>query len=214
MPDHFYGMPARRKDLGNTLLRPSPARVLTTFNAGKLIPLWSREMLPGETISIDPAFVLRSQTPIRPVLDDAYFDLYAFYVPNRLVLDSWEQVMGHNKSGYWVDTTDHRVPAVFSDGTNGFLPGSVADYFGVPLGVKNLAVNALRFRAYALIYNEYFRDQNLMSPAACPTNDTDVTSPSSLGDPVLDAYKGGSLLPVCRMPDSGDHSPQYSITMD
>jgi len=201
MSDHFYSMPARRKNLGVTLLKPSPARVLTTFNAGYLIPVWSREMLPGETIKLDPQFILRSQTPIHPVMDDAYFDLYAFYVPNRLVLDTWEQIMGENKSGYWVDTTNHEVPYLQSADSVGFLKGSVADYFGLPTGKPKLRVNALRPRAYALIWNEYFRDQNLMSPAACPTNDTGVTSPSSMSDPILEAYKGGGLLPVCRMPD-------------
>lgn len=201
MSDRFYGMPARRRELGNTMLRPAPARVLTTFDAGVLVPVWSKEMLPGETIQIDPAFIVRSQTPIRPVMDDAYLDLYAFYVPNRLVLDTWEQVMGENKSGYWVDTTDHSVPYLQSAATVGFLKGSVADYFGLPTGVAGLRVNALRPRMYALIWNEYFRDQNVMSPAACPTNDTGVTSPSSMSDPILEAYKGGGLLPVCRLPD-------------
>lgn len=201
MSDRFYGMPARRNQLGNTMLRPAPARILTTFDAGYLVPVWSKEMLPGETIQIDPAFVVRSQTPIRPVMDDAYLDLYAFYVPNRLVLDTWEQVMGENKSGYWVDTTDHSVPYLQSAASVGFLKGSVADYFGLPTGVAGLRVNALRPRMYALIWNEYFRDQNVMSPAACPTNDSGVTSPSSLSDPILEAYKGGGLLPVCRLPD-------------
>lgn len=201
MSDHFYGMPAWRRELGNTMLRPAPARILTTFDAGVLVPVWSKEMLPGETIQIDPAFIVRSQTPIRPVMDDAYLDLYAFYVPNRLVLDTWEQVMGENKTGYWVDTTDHSVPYLQSAASVGFLKGSVADYFGLPIGVPGLRVNALRLRMYALIWNEYFRDQNVMSPAACPTNDTAVTSSSSMSDPILEAYKGGGLLPVCRLPD-------------
>lgn len=202
MADHFYGMPTRR-DIGNSVFKPHPARVLTTFNAGKLIPLWSREMLPGESLEVDPSFVLRSQTPLRPVFDDAFFDLYAFYVPNRLVLDTWEQVMGANKTSYWVDDTEHVVPSC-----NLFVrPGSVADYFGLPVlnydsgRPRNVVVNALRFRMYALIFNEWFRDQNTMSPAACPTNASDVDFFAELGDPFLDAYKGGSLLPVCRLPD-------------
>lgn len=203
MADHFYGMPARRKELGNTLMRPAPARVLTTFNAGYLIPLWDREMLPGETIEIDPSFIARSQTPIHPVMDDAYLDLFCVYCPNRLVQDSWEKVMGGIKFTYWNDTTEKVVPKVISsdDAGGGFIQGSVADYFGLPIGVPGLEVNALPFRMYALFWNEYVRDQNLMPPAACPTNDDDVESPASLVDPVLDAYKGGSLLPMCRLPD-------------
>lgn len=200
MADHFYGMPARRKELGNTLLRPAPARVLTTFNAGYLVPLWDREMLPGETIEIDPSFIVRSQTPIHPVMDDAFLDVYCWYCPNRLVQDSWEKVMGGIKFDYWGDTTEKVVPKVTA-GSNGFLQGSVADYFGLPIGVPGIEVNALPFRMYALIGNEYVRDQNLQPPYACPTNDTDVTSPTSLSDPVLDAYKGGSLIPMSRLPD-------------
>lgn len=200
MADHFYGMPARRNELHNTLMRPSPARVLTTFDAGFLIPLWDREMLPGETIEIDPSFIVRSQTPIHPVMDDAYLDIFCWYCPNRLVQDSWEKVMGGIKFDYWGDTTEKVVPKVTA-GSNGFLQGSVADYFGLPIGVSGIEVNALPFRMYALIGNEYVRDQNLQPPYACPTNDTDVTSPTTLSDPVLDAYKGGSLIPMSRLPD-------------
>lgn len=202
MPDHFYGMPTRR-DIGNSVFKPNPARVLTTFNAGSLIPLWSREMLPGESLEIDPSFVLRSQTPLRPVFDDAFFDMYAFYIPNRLVLDSWEEVMGANKTSYWVDSTEHLVPTVSCR----VIPGSVADYFGLPLSTANgpdgrIAINALRFRMYALIFNEWFRDQNTMPIAACPTNAVnEVFSDTDLGDPFLTAYRGGALLPVCRLPD-------------
>lgn len=200
MADHFYGMPARRNELHNTLMRPAPARVLTTFDAGYLIPLWDREMLPGETIEIDPSFIVRSQTPIHPVMDDAYLDIFCWYCPNRLVQDSWEKVMGGIKFDYWGDTTEKVVPKVTA-GSNGFLQGSVADYFGLPIGVSGIEVNALPFRMYALIGNEYVRDQNLQPPYACPTNDTDVTSPTTLSDPVLDAYKGGSLIPMSRLPD-------------
>lgn len=202
MPDHFYGMPTRR-DIGNSVFRPNPARVLTTFNAGSLVPLWSREMLPGESLEIDPSFVLRSQTPLRPVFDDAFFDMYAFYIPNRLVLDTWEEVMGANKTSYWVDTSEHLVPTI-SCRVN---PGSVADYFGLPLSTfqgpqGRFEVNALRFRMYALIFNEWFRDQNTMPLAACPTNAVnEIFLDYDLGDPFLTAFKGGALLPVCRLPD-------------
>lgn len=199
MPDHFYGMPTRR-DIGNSVFKPHPARVLTTFNAGSLVPLWSREMLPGESLEIDPSFVLRSQTPLRPVFDDAFFDMYAFYIPNRLVLDSWEEVMGANKTSYWVDNTEHVVPTT----TVKVLPGSVADYFGLPVSSRSetVTVNALRFRMYSMIFNEWFRDQNTMSLAACPTNSSStVFTEDQLGDPFLESYKGGALLPVCRLPD-------------
>lgn len=203
MSDHFYQMPVKRGNNRNTFMRPAPARVLTTFNAGKLIPLWNREMLPGETIDIPFGFSVRSQTPIRPVFDDAYLDLFVFYCPDRLVLDSFEQVMGANKTGYWVDQTEHSIPVCKTAVGKTWLPGSVADYMGLDvLGGDTAGVNSLRFRMYSLIWNEYFRDQNTQSPAVCPTNDNDVTHPTALGgSPWQTAYKGGDLLPVNRLPD-------------
>lgn len=82
----------------------------TTFNAGKLVPLMVDEVLPGDTYSIDTSMVIRMSTPIHPVMDNAYFDYYFFFVPNRLVWDDWQEFMGENPNGPW--TTDSRTLTV------------------------------------------------------------------------------------------------------
>lgn len=206
MSTHFYGMPTRRDSIGISRFRPHPARVWTTFNAGSLIPLWVKEMLPGDNRVVMPAFSVRSQTPIHPVMDDAFMDIFAFYVPNRILMDKWVNLMGENTSSYWVEDQTYQVPYVQAASSTivGFQPGSVADYMGLQTKVGGISVNALPFRAYVRIWNDYFRDQNLMSPAACPTNQTSVQTPTiqtTWDDPWQSAYRGCALLPVCRLPD-------------
>lgn len=206
MSTHFYGMPTRRDSIGISRFRPHPARVWTTFNAGSLIPLWVKEMLPGDNRVVLPAFSVRSQTPIHPVMDDAFLDIFAFYVPNRILMDKWVNLMGENTSSYWVEDQTYQVPTVTASSSNivGFQPGSVADYMGIQTKVGGIEVNALPFRAYSRIWNDYFRDQNLMSPAASPTNQANVQTPtisSVYEDPWQSAYRGCALLPVCRLPD-------------
>lgn len=207
MSSHFYSMPVRRDGVAITRFKPHPGRVWTTFNAGTLVPLWVKEMLPGDNRVVIPSFAIRSQTPVRPVMDDAVFDLQLFYVPNRILMDDWVSVMGENKSSYWaVNTAEHLVPKVTATGTSGggFPFKSVADYMGVPPKVRGLWVNALPFRAYVRIFNDYFRSQDLQPPAACPTNSTNVdmpSTPSVIADPWQSAYRGCALFPVCRLPD-------------
>lgn len=211
---HFYSMPVADRTYSVNRMKPAPAKVLTTFDAGKLVPIWIKECVPGDRRTVIPAFEIRSQTPLHPVFDDAYLDLFIFFCPARhqweKFVNAWGEIDGDS---YWYDSTEYLEPAVVA-GANGFLPYSVADYFGLPLGVAGIEANALPFRAYVDVWNTYFRDKNTMSAAARPVNSTDVTSPTSLGDPWLDAYKGGSLLPVCRLPDyfsTSLPSPQRSL---
>lgn len=206
MRTHFYGMPTRRDGIGISRFKPHPARHWTTFNAGELVPIWVKEMLPGDNRVVFPSFVVRSQTPIRPVMDDAFLDVFAFYVPNRIVWDHWINFMGENTTSYWVEDQTYRVPQLQSAGSVivGFQPGSVADHMGLATKIGGKSVSQLPFRGYVKIWNEYFRDQNLMSPAACPTNDTNVQTPTTsavYSDPWQSAYRGCTLLPVCRIPD-------------
>lgn len=163
-------------------------------------------MLPGDNRVVMPAFSIRSQTPIHPVMDDAFMDIFAFYVPNRILMEKWVNLMGENTSSYWVEEQTYQVPYVQAASSSivGFQSGSVADYMGLQTKVGGVTVNALPFRAYARIWNDYFRDQNLMSPAACPTNQTSVQTPTlqtTWDDPWQSAYRGCALLPVCRLPD-------------
>lgn len=140
----------------------------TTFNAGKLIPLYYEDVLPGDTVSMDTSFLVRMTTPVFPVMDNAFIDLFWFFVPNRLVWDDWKAFMGENDVNAWASTVNYEVPGFCSDEEGfGFQRGDLGDYFGLPTNVlirEQDSVNQLPFRAYQLIWNEFFRDQNLQAP--------------------------------------------------
>ena len=151
----------------------------TTFNAGKLIPVYCEEVLPGDTVTMDTSFLVRMTTPIFPVMDNAFIDLFWFFVPNRLVWDKWKEFNGENDVNAWANTEDYIVPAINSDPSdNDSIPrGSLADYFGLPTNVPirdDIRINALPFRGYRLTWNEYFRDQNLQNPLLIDTSSNDV----------------------------------------
>lgn len=129
----------------------------TTFNSGLLIPIYTDEALPGDTFKVNVSAVTRLITPIVPVMDNMYLDVHFFAVPNRLLWDNWQKFMGEQENPG--DSTDYLLPVV--DSGAGFSGGGIADYFGLPLDVADLEVSALHFRAYNLIYNEWYRDQNL-----------------------------------------------------
>jgi hypothetical protein len=175
----------------------------TSFNAGELVPIFVDEVLPGDTFKLDTALVVRMSTPIHPVMDNCYLDLYYFFVPNRLSWDHWKEFNGENREGYWTQTTEYEIPQITSPLVGGWEKGSLADYMGVPIGVTGLPVNALPFRDYCIIWNEWFRDQNLQQPAAVSTSDTNVAGKNSSEseDPILTAPAGGSLLPVNKYHD-------------
>lgn len=130
----------------------------TTFDSGYLIPFYCREILPGTTIDLKAAILARMSTPIVPVADNIYLDTQFFFVPNRLVWQHWVNMQGEQRNPS--DTIDYLTPTVQA-GSEGFEVGSIADYFGIPTGVPNLKVNALPFRAVNLIFNEWYRDENL-----------------------------------------------------
>lgn len=152
-----------------------PHQHKTTFNAGDLIPIFVDEVLPGDTFTLDTSTLIRMSTPIFPTMDNAYLDMYFFFVPNRLLWDHWKEFNGENSQDYWTQKVDYRVPQlVLSDWLA--EKGSIADYFGIPTyvgGTSNFSVSALPFRAYVLIWNEWFRDQNTMPPAFFTTSDDD-----------------------------------------
>lgn len=130
----------------------------TTFDSGYLIPFYVDEVLPGDSFKLNCSIFCRLATPIVPFMDNLYLETFFFFVPNRLVWKHWENFMGQQDNPG--DSTDYLIPQTVA-GSNGFPSGSVADYFGIPTGVKNLSVSSLPFRAYQLIYNEWFRDENL-----------------------------------------------------
>lgn len=173
----------------------------TTFNAGKLIPIYVDEMLPGDTFSMDTSVFCRMSTPIYPVMDNAYMDYYYFFVPNRLLWDHWKEFMGENTSAPWAQTTEYSIPQISSGTTSGavFDSGSVADYMGIPLNVQGLSVSALPFRAYILIWNEWFRSENVDYPEYFVTDDANRTL-AALATKSRSLY-GGKLLSVDKFHD-------------
>ena len=148
--------------------------VKTSFNVGDVIPFYLDEVLPGDTFKVKTSKVVRLQTLITPMMDNIYLDTYFFFVPNRLVWNHWKEFNGENTESAWLPTTEYEIPQITSPATDGWKVGTVADYFGIPTGVPGLSVNALPFRAYALIMNEWFRDENLSDPLVVPLDDATV----------------------------------------
>lgn len=171
-----------------------------SFNAGELIPIFVDEYLPGDTFTLDTALVIRtSSAMIKPVMDNMYADIYYFSVPNRLVWEHWREFMGENTTGPWTQTTEYTIPQVTAP-SGGWDIGTIADYMGIPTKVPNITISDMFFRAYSLIWNEYFRDQNLQNPTNVPM--TDATIQGSNGNTIeTDACKGGKPLPVNKYHD-------------
>jgi hypothetical protein len=128
---------------------------------GDLYPIFYDEALPGDTFSLNMTGFVRLSTPLHPYMDNSYFNTFFFAVPLRLLWDNWQRFNGEQTNPG--DSTDFLVPQV--DSGTGFVSGSISDYFGLPIGVPNLRVCAFWHRAYNLIWNEWFRDQNFQVAA-------------------------------------------------
>ena len=176
------------------------ASLKTSFNVGDVVPFFLDEVLPGDTFSIDTSKVVRMQTLLTPMMDNVYLDTYYFFVPNRLVWDHWKQFCGENTESAWIPETEYTMPQITSPADSGWSVGTLADYFGIPTGVSGLSVSALPFRAYALIMNEWFRDQNLQDPLVVPTDDSTVAGVNS-GTFVTDVAKGGKPFIAAKYHD-------------
>lgn len=139
----------------------------TTFDAGYLIPFYCKEVLPADTVKLSLSSLLRLTTPKVPFMDGLYISFQFFFVPNRLVWDHWVNMMGERKNPE--DSIDFLTPTI--DITNA-QNGTLTDYFGLPTNVSGTyKVSALPFRAYNLIFNEWYRDQNLQDSLPVPTGD-------------------------------------------
>lgn len=143
--------------------------VKTTFNEGYLVPILADEMLPGDTFALKMHAFARISTLLFPIMDNGYLETFFFFVPNRLVWDNWENFCQVSTGPD--DTTEYTIPQQTGPVMTGYAEGSLADYFGIPTLVTNLTPNALHFRAYNLIYNEWFRSEDLQTPVVVDLDD-------------------------------------------
>ena len=184
--------------------------VLTTFDSGKLIPFYVDEVLPGDTFSVNTSAIIRMTTPKYPVMDDAFIDFYYFYCPNRILWDHFKNFMGEVDNKPWMPTNTYKVPEIRINGTiNQPAPAeeSILDYMGVPTKIKaSFSVNALPVRAYVMIWNEFFRDENVGNAATWKDASEDVTYQDTKDEDNIEgnlhnALFGGRCLPVNKFHD-------------
>lgn len=180
--------------------------ILTTFDSGKLIPFFVDEVLPGDTFQVDTSAIIRMTTPKYPVMDDAYIDFYYFYCPNRILWDSFKAFMGEAESTPWMPTKNYSVPQIEIQGATSPKENSILDYMGVPTKTGGtFSINALPIRAYVMIWNEFFRDQNVENPAVMKKGDAKTVYADANNEEINkileQAITGARCLPVNRFHD-------------
>lgn len=140
----------------------------TAINAGDLVPFLVQEIYPGDSFDIDSKAVVRATSAfLKPVMDDCFLDMFYFFVPNRLVDNRWQAVMGENTQSAWAPAGTTQAPITYP--LLDVPVGSIADYMGIPTNMRftldnSPAVNLYPFRAFALIWNDWFRDENVAPP--------------------------------------------------
>ena len=151
----------------------------TTMDADLLIPIMWDEALPGDTYNVDPHIFARLNTPLFPIMDNMFMDIHFFSVPVRQLWTNFRKMMGEQVDPG--DSIDYTVPVLAAPATTGWTVGQLADYMGIPPGVPDIEVSALPFRAYCHIYNEWYRDQNLIDTIVFPTGNGPDTGSYSFG---------------------------------
>lgn len=172
--------------------------VKTSFNVGDLVPFYLDEVLPGDTFDVETSFVTRLQTLITPPMDDLFLDMYYFYVPSRLCWTHWKEFMGESTTAWTSDVT-YQIPQLVvqaSESNRKGIQGSILDYLGIPIAINGeMSISRLPVNAYNLIWNEWFRDENLQDEILVDIDDGSVNF-----DPANSA-KGGKLLKVNKLHD-------------
>lgn len=185
---------------------------VTTCNAGDLVPFFiDSDVTWGDTYNVTTEIVARMQTPKFVPMDSCFLDIFYFRCNKKWLWEHWTNYMGENKESAWYTNTEYQEPH-FTTPAGGWAKGTIADYFGIPTGVSGITFSKLGVRAYIKIYNEWFRDQNLIAPLTEYTADGDTQGSNTV------AELGGAVLKIAKIHDyftSGLPGPQKgpSITM-
>ena len=197
-----------------------PCTHKTSGNCGRLYPIYCDIVYPGDTVSMTTSKVVRLQTMLTPIMDNVYLDTYWFFVPMRLVWSHWKEFMGENTQSAWIPQVTYQCPTIAAPSSTGFAVGTLADHFGLPVGVPWKATDkhapfVFPFRAYALVANEFFRDENITDPLNIPTGDSNQTGTN--GDSYInDVANGGMPFKVARYHDYWSSmlpSPQKGVAV-
>lgn len=187
------------------------SNIKLSANIGELIPFFVDEVYPGDTFKVSTSKVIRLQTLVHPIMDNIYADFYYFFTPNRIIYDKWKYFMGESATA-WTPEVEYRIPKINIPGLPGYEhpgTGSLMDYMGIPLGVVTSTdgganpkggINALPFRAYAKICNDWFRSEALTDELIIPTSEADVTVNQKTDSDLYCAY-GGPVFKACKYHD-------------
>lgn len=167
----------------------------TTFNAGQLVPFYlNMDIIPGTTIKNETSIIVRSQTPLFPVMDNMYLDTYYFKCSKFWYWEHFRAMLGENKLGAWAQEIAYTEPQIKTTATRSAQVNDFMTYIGVPLGKANLGWSKMAVNAYIDIWNNWFRDQNLQAPIQFDTTDANLETDGTI-------QTGCGLLPVCKFHD-------------
>lgn len=188
----------------------------TTFDSGKLIPVFIDEVLPGDTTRMSVNYFARLATPIKPIMDNIYLDWFFFFVPNRLVWEHWQNFCFEQEDPD--DSTDYVIPSIMAnDNVDNAYVGSLWDYFGLPINTSGTisGVSALPFRGVYLIYNEWFRDENLQKSVKIQKGDTnEVLNSARVSDQPSWLFKSGTdIFPGYPCPPRGKRHDYFTSAL-
>lgn len=180
-----------------------PFKNHTTWNNGELNVLaYDCNVTPGDTIEIPISAIVRTQTPLYPVMDNMFFDVSVWFVPDRLLWKNFKAFWGENNETYWEEPSEYETPQIVAP-EGGFAVKSLAEHLGITPGVAGVSTSHMPIRAYCHIWNEFFRDENLKEPIFVNDDETTLTG-KNYGegwDYSTDTQLGGKLMNVARTAD-------------